>query len=77
MLDELDDLGVPSPEETRYIVRRAVAEADPDDLRRSSVKNAQPMKVFVLGHQDKSIRPGVRPDLPVAGSRESSPAHVD
>ena len=52
MLDELDDLAVPSPQETRHIVRRAVAEADPDDLGRCPVKNAQPVKVFVLGHED-------------------------
>lgn len=77
MFNEPDDLAVPSPEETCYIVRRAVAEADPDDLRRSSMKNAEPVKVLVLGHENEPIRGGVRPDLPVASRRESSLTDVD
>jgi hypothetical protein len=77
MLDELDDLAVPSAEEAYYIVRRAVAEADPDDLRRRAVQNAQAMEVFVLGHEDEPVCRGVHPDLAVASSCESNAADVD
>ena len=77
MLDELDKLAVPSPKETCHVVRRAVAEADPDDLRRRAVKNAQPMEIFVLGHEDEPVCRGILPDLAVASSHESGATDVD
>ena len=77
MLDELDKLAVPSPKETDHVGRRAVAQADPDNLRRRAVKNAQPMEIFVLGHEDEPVCPGILPDLAVASSHESSATDVD
>ena len=76
MFHELHDLGVPGTEETCDVDRGAVAEPDPDDLRRWSEKNAQAMKVLVLGHEDEAVRAGICPDGPVAARRQTNSAHV-
>ena len=76
-LQKVHDLTVAITEEARDIDRSAVAEPDPDDLRLCSVKHTQAVKVFILGHEDESVRGSVRPDCPVAGRGQSNLAHVN
>src|ERR1039458_8386878 len=45
----------------------AIADAQPDHLRRTSTQNAQFGKVGILGDDGKAVLPGVIPDLVVGG----------
>ena len=76
MFHELYDFPVPGSEEARDISRRAVSEPDPDDLWRCPQEHAQPMKVFIPGHEDEPVCGGVSPDRPIAGCCEANATDV-
>jgi len=60
-------------EELLDIGRRAVAEADPDDLWRRALQEAEALKVLVLGHENKSVSRRVCPDGAVGAAANPTP----
>ena len=48
LLVESDDVVVMAPPELRDVVGGAVAEPNPNELRRGASQNSEPVKIFVL-----------------------------
>jgi len=56
---------------------RAVADADPDGLRRRAAREAQLMEVGVLGDGDQVVRQRVTPDIEVVSRSQADVADVN
>lgn len=76
VLYERRNLLAPVPEQSHHISSGAVAEADPDDLRREATNDAQPVKVLVLGDEDESATRSVLPDPRISSSFQRLVAKV-
>lgn len=77
MFQELNNLVVSAAEKRFDVGRRAVAEADPDDLWRRALEKAEALKIFILRHEDESIGGSVGPDGSVTGRRQADVHDVD
>ena len=59
---ESDDVVVMAPQKLRDVVGGAVAEANPDELRRGATQDGKPVKVFVLAHDQTPVLTRQVPD---------------
>jgi len=55
----------------------AIPEPNPDYLWRWPMQDAEPMKIFVLRHDQQSVVPRVGPDCTIGGRRQADVADVD
>jgi hypothetical protein len=55
LLREFTDVLLVTPEQRRNVLRSAVAETHPDDLRRRTSQDAEAMEILILGHQERIV----------------------
>jgi len=56
---------------------RAVPQPDPDHFRRSPVKDAEPLKVFILAYDYKAVVARVLPNRTIGTARQAPIADMD
>ena len=70
------DLVAALAEQADDVCGRAVPQPDPNHLRRRSVENAEPLKVFILAHDYEPMVAGVLPDRTIGTTRQTLVADV-
>lgn len=73
MRQKVLDRGATIAQQSNDILGRAISQPDPDDLWRRPMKNAEPMEVFILAHDDKTTVSRMPPYYAI-GSTEQ--AHI-
>jgi len=74
LLTESDDVLVMAPQQLRDVVSRAVAEPNPNELRRRTMQDGKSMKIFVLTDDQASVLTRQVPDccIPCAAMPQQS-----